>query len=381
MTSQRDLLSGLFRTALIAVDPVRAVSRALEEPRIRSRLRQGRRLGVLAVGKAASGMFDGVPPGAVDRALVVLPRGYPSLTRPGVEVCMASHPEPDASSVEAARRAIEFFAGFGPADVILCLVSGGTSSLLCLPLPGISLAAKRKRIRELSRSGASIAELNALRTSLSLVKGGGLGRATEAALVTLLLSDVPGDRPELVGSGPTIRRRRRDLVRVVASNRMGLEAAADLALRRGLVPQIRQRRLAGEAAEEGRHIARSLLRLAPRRIFLAGGETTVTLPPRAGRGGRALELALSAAQELEGSAGALLAAGSDGRDGGSWAAGAFADGTTVERSRERGLSAERALSRHDTEPFFDRLGDLFVTGPTGTNVCDWVFGIGPKTLI
>ncbi len=380
MSPERAFLSGMYRAALEAVDPARAVRRALGEPAVRARLRQGRRVGVFAVGKAARGMFEGVRASA-GGALLVLPRGSPSIDRPGVEVCFSSHPEPDRSSVEAARRAVEFFSGFSREDVILCLVSGGTSSLLCFPVAGLSLAAKRRRVRELSRSGASIAELNRLRTSLSRIKGGGLGRVTKAALVTLVLSDVPGDRPALIGSGPTLRRSRGDLVRVVASNATGLEAAAEYARRRGLFPLVRRARLQGEAAGEGGRIARSVRRLPAGRVLLAGGETTVTLPRRAGRGGRTLELALSAALVLEGSEGTLLAASSDGRDGSSRAAGAFADGTTIERSRVRRLSAALALSRHDTEPFFEELDDLLVTGPTGTNVCDWVFAIGPRTLI
>ncbi|MEP6767170.1 MAG: DUF4147 domain-containing protein [Acidobacteriota bacterium] len=375
------LLSGMYRAALSAVDPARGVRRALADPAIRRRLREARRVGVFAVGKAARGMFAGIPRGAFERALVVLPGGYGAPAGRDVEVRVASHPEPDLSSVDAAGSALRFFSEFGSGDVIFCLVSGGTSSLLCLPPPGVTLAEKRRRVRELSRSGASIDELNRLRTSLSRVKGGGLGRATEASLVTLVLSDVPGDRPELVGSGPTVRGGRGDLVRVVGSNRMGLAAARDFARRRGLEPRLRARRLAGEAAEEGRRIGRSVLRLPERGVLLAGGETTVRLNPRSGRGGRTLELALSAAEILDGSNAALLAAGSDGLDGSSRAAGAFADGSTFERSRRRGLSARRSLSRHDTEPFFDALGDLLVTGPTGTNVCDWVFAIGPKTLI
>ncbi|MCA1611032.1 MAG: DUF4147 domain-containing protein [Acidobacteria bacterium] len=380
------LLSALYRAALSAVDPERAVRRALTDGAIRRRLREARRVGVFAVGKAARGMFEGIPRGAFDRALVVVPKGYGSPAGRGLEVRVASHPEPDRSSVAAARSALRFFSEFRAGDLILCLVSGGASSLLCLPRPGVTLAEKRRRIRELSRAGASIDALNRLRTSLSRVKGGGLGRATEATLVTLVLSDVPGDRPELVGSGPTLRGGRGDLVRVVGSNRMGLEAARDFARRRGLEPRVRARRLAGEAAEEGRRVGRCALNLPTGGVLIAGGETTVRLTPLSGRGrsrrgGRTLELGLGAAEVLDGSRAALLAAGSDGRDGSSRAAGAFTDGSTLERASRLGLSAERSLARHDTEPFFDALGDLLVTGPTGTNVCDWVFAIGPKTLI
>ncbi len=141
-------------------------------------------------------------------------------------------------------------------------------------------------------------------------------------------------------------------------------------------PRVVARRLEGEAREAGRRFGRAARQLAPGAVLFAGGETTVTLSTLPGKGGRNLEFALAAAAELEGYPGvALLAAGSDGIDGSSRAAGAFADGTTLQRARDRGLDPDEALRRHDTEPFFAELEDLFVTGPTGTNVCDWVFAI------
>jgi hydroxypyruvate reductase len=274
---------------------------------------------------------------------------------------------------------VRFFERFGPGDLILCLVSGGTSSLLCLPKPGLTLAAKRRRIREAASRGAPIAELNRLRTSLSSVKGGRLGRRTLARLATLVLSDVPGDDPATVGSGPTIRRGRRgDYVAVVGSNRSGLEAARRKALELGWEVTLRRRPLSGEAALEGERIGRAAVRLAPGSVFLAGGETTVRLPPRPGKGGRALEVALGAAGPLAGHPVTLLSAGSDGRDGSSDAAGGWADGTTLLRARRLGVSAEEALDRHDCDRFFFALGDRFVVGPTGTNVADWVFALRPR---
>jgi len=247
---------------------------------------------------------------------------------------------------------------------------------LCLPPPGVTLREKRDAVAALARSGASIRELNRLRTSLSAIKGGRLAAGTRARLVTLVLSDVPGDRPVLVGSGPTIRPRSGDLVRVVGSNRLGLDAAATEAVRRGLRPVPAGRRLSGDAAAAGALIARAALRLAPGEVLLAGGETTVRLGRPRGSGGRTLELALAAAVELEGSRGvSLLAATSDGIDGSSEAAGAFADGSTIERARKKGLDPRAALARHDTRPFFEAIGDLLVTGPTGTNVADWAFAL------
>ncbi|MDQ6894827.1 MAG: DUF4147 domain-containing protein, partial [Acidobacteriota bacterium] len=321
MDRNRALLEKLYRAALSGADPRRAVVRALDDRAVVRRVEGARRVGVFAVGKAAAAMAAAVPRRLFDEALVIVPREeatraarLPRADR-NVEVLEASHPEPDSSSVAAARRAVRFFEAFGPRDLILCLVSGGTSSLLCLPKPGLTLSTKRRRIREAVLRGAPIAELNRLRTSLSAVKGGRLGRRTRASLVTLVLSDVAGDRPKTVGSGPTIRDRRGDLVRVVGSNGSGLIAARERALALGHRVVVRPRRLSGEAGEEGVRLGREAARLGPGSVLLAGGETTVRLPRRHGKGGRALELAVAAASPLEGSAATLLSAGSDGRDG------------------------------------------------------------------
>ena len=309
------------------------------------------------------------------RSLVVLPRGHPAAGIPKRDVVFAAHPEPDRTSVRAARAALRFFGSFGEGDVILCLVSGGASSLLCLTREGVSLAEKRRAVSALGASGASILAINRLRTSLSAIKGGGLGRATRARLVTFVLSDVPGDRAAVVGSGPTVRGRRGDLVRIVGSNRTGLDAAAREARLLGL--RVRRRgRLSGPARAAGERIAREAQGLPPGAVLLAGGETVVRLEGRCGRGGRCLELALAAAPGLgAGEDLGLLAAGSDGRDGSSTGAGAFVDGGTLARAGRLRLDAEDALGRHDTHRFFSKLGDLLVTGPTGTNVGDWVFAL------
>jgi len=372
---RKRLLRRLYAAALSGVDPRAAVERSLSEAAVRSALSGRRRLAIFAVGKAAAAMARGAR-GAVPRgpALVILPRGSSPRGLAGARVLFAAHPRPDASSVRAARAAIRFVEGFAPEDAIVCLVSGGASSLLALPRPGITLARKRRAVDALSRAGAPIQELNRLRIRLSAIKGGRLGHATRARLVTLVLSDVPGDRAALVGSGPTIRRRRRshDVVRVVASNADGIRAAAreagSLGLRVAMAP-----RLAGEARLAGRRLAHTARGLAPGTLLLAGGETVVTLGRVRRKGGRSLELALSAAIALDRADGAWLAAGSDGRDGSSPAAGAFADGATAARARRLGLDPERALSRHDTHAFFERLGDLWMPGETGTNVGDWVF--------
>lgn len=381
---RRMLLRRLYEAALSGVDPEEAVARALSRPAVKRALAgpgagtKAREVGILAVGKAAAGMTRGARRAAPrGRALVILPRGSSSRGLAGARVLFAAHPQPDASSVRAARAALRFFGSFGPDDAILCLISGGASSLLALPRPGITLAQKRRAVAALSRAGAPIRELNRLRIRLSAVKGGGLGRATRARLVTLVLSDVPGDRATLVGSGPTIRDRRRrrrsgDLVRVVASNADGIRAAAREARRAGLRVAAAPR-LAGEARLMGRRLARAARALAPETLLLAGGETVVALGRTRRRGGRSLELALSLAIALDGAGAAWLAAGSDGRDGSSPAAGAFADGRTAARARRLGLDAAGALRLHDTHSFFERLGDLWAPGETGTNVGDWVF--------
>ena len=374
--SRRRLLQRLYRAALQGADPEAAVRRALAEPVIARALAAARSVGMFAAGKAAARMAQGARSVEADRSLVVLPRGHSAAGIVKRDVVFAAHPDPDRSSVRAAREALRFFGSFGESDVILCLVSGGASSLLALPRKGVLLAQKRRAVSALAASGASILALNRLRTSLSAIKGGGLGRATRARLVTLVLSDVPGDRAAVVGSGPTVRGERGDLVRIVGSNRTGLDAAACEARRLGLRVRRRKQRLSGPARAAGEGIVREAARLPPGAVLLAGGEAVVRLDGRRGRGGRSLELALGAALELPaGGDLGLLAAGSDGRDGSSTGAGAFVDGGTLARAGRRRLDAENALCRHDTHRFFSELGDLLVTGPTGTNVGDWVFAL------
>jgi glycerate 2-kinase len=371
-TGQRQVLRRLYKAALAGVDPAAAVRGALCLPAVREALEGARRIGVFASGKAAARMLHGASR-VIGERLAVVPRGG---LRPGrgVPTLTAAHPEPDRSSLAAARRALEFFGRFNEGDCVLCLISGGTSSLLCLPRPGWTLSAKRRAVDRLVARGAAIGEVNRLRTRLSAVKGGRLARATRARVVTLALSDVPGDRPALIGSGPTVRGRRDDRTLVVAWNALGVRAAAGQAAALGVRPRIAKRLLSGEARAAGAAFARQALALPPGAALLAGGETAVALGKHRGRGGRCLEFALGAARVLEGRPDiAILAAGSDGRDGSSRAAGAFADGSTLSRARKRGLDDAAALRLHDTEPLFASLGDLFVTGATGVNVADWAF--------
>ncbi len=367
------LLTRLYRAALSGADPEAAVGRALARRDVARALAAASSVGIFAVGKAAAPMACAARSIGASRVLVVLPRGHPSRGLHRRDVMVAPHPEPGRESLAAARRALAFFRGFGADDVIVCLVSGGASSLLALPRPGVTLSAKRRAVRTLAEGGASILEINRLRASLSAVKGGRLGRATKARLVTLVLSDVPGGRAAAVGSGPTVRGRRGDIVRIVGDNGRGLDAAEKEARRLGLSVLRVKRRLSGEASAAGRRLVSQGKRLSVGTVLLAGGETTVTLDRRHGRGGRCLELALAAVPGIAGTDLELLAAGSDGLDGSSGAAGASVDGSTLERARSRGADPVAALRRHDSRAFFAAAGGLFVTGPTGGNVGDWVF--------
>ncbi len=332
----------------------------------------------MASGAAGTAPFDGI--------LVVAPHGSAVPGALSGSVRFASHPDPDRMSVEAARAALAFFRGFGAADEILALVSGGTSSLLCLPRGEWTLPRKRARIRRAMREGWPIERLNRLRISLSRIKGGRLADATAARVTTLVLSDVPGADFRIVGSGPTVSPRKPgDRAFRIGDNRTGLAAAAAAAKERGLAVSIEPGPLRGEAAEAGRAFARRLVRRARRRspeslVLLAGGETTVSLARRPGVGGRSQEAALAAAIEIAGKRGfAILLAGSDGRDGNSENAGARIDGKTIERGESSGLDAAKFLAAHDAASFFARAGGAFRTGPTGTNVADWWCGYaGPE---
>lgn len=374
------LLRSLYADALSAVSPRRLVARALRRAG-RGRPSAGG-LGVFSAGKAAVEMARGVPAQLRRDVLVVAPAGAAVPRGWEGRVIFAGHPLPDRRSVEAAKTALEFFRRFGPEDRILALVSGGASSLLCLPKTGMTLAEKRRRIAAAMRRGETIDQLNRLRTSLSRIKGGRLADETPAEVLTLVLSDVPGEDPRLVGSGPTISvRKPADRAVVLASNRNGRAAAARAAKRRGLAARIERNSLSGEAARAGAAFAARLRafarEIAPRAgVLIAGGETTVEIGGRAGRGGRAQEFALAAGIVLSGAPQcALMSAGSDGVDGQSSNAGAFADGSTISRARRRRLDPEAFLARHDSATFFERIGDNFRTGPTGTNVADWVFGV------
>ena len=389
---------------------------------------RGRTL-VLGAGKAGGAMAAAVdtlwPAAAPLSGLVVTRYGHvpPAYkARPGrIEVVEAAHPVPDEAGQRAAARIVELAPGLSVHDLVLCLISGGGSALLSLPAPGLTLADKQAINAALLKSGAAIDEMNCVRKHLSRIKGGRLAAlCAPARVVTLLISDVPGDAPAVIASGPTVpdpstcadalailRRYRIPLppaalaglesgafetptpgdavfggqqVHTIATPQQSLEAAAALARSAGVSAHILSDEMEGESREVGK-VHAALARAVARRgqpfskpcVILSGGETTVTVRhPRPGRGGRAGEFLMGCAIALQGEPGVhVLAADTDGIDGVENNAGALVTPSTLARAQALGLSAATMLDRHDAYPFFESLGDLVVPGPTFTNVNDF----------
>lgn len=354
--------------------------------------------------------------------IVVVPHGGARAAPRRVEIVTGRHPVPDAAGEAATDRLLAQVKATGDRCLVLAVISGGASSLLVAPAPGLALEDKIEVTQALLASGADIGALNTVRKHCSRVKGGGLARAAAGAagLWALVLSDVLGDDPATIGSGPTVAdpttfrdaetvldrwlaardvptRVREHLARgsagavpetvkpgdpvleraatvVVGGNRDAVEAAARAATARGYTTEILPHPLAGDAADAGRLVA-ARLRAAPpdgRLAIVAGGETTVRVQA-GGIGGRSQHLALAAAREIAGLAAVVLAAGTDGVDGPTDAAGACVDGETI--ARAPGLDPERALRDTDSHRFLAASGDLLVTGPTGTNVADVVVAL------
>ncbi len=337
-----------------------------------------------------------------------------------IEVIEAAHPVPDAAGLQAARRIATLVQGLSTDDLVLCLISGGGSALLTLPAEGVSLEDKRAINRALLDSGAAIDEMNCVRKHLSAIKGGRLAALCHPArVVTLLISDVPGDAPAVIASGPTVadpstcadalsvlRRYAIDVpesvrvgleqgrfetpkpgdsrfaghaVHLIATPQQSLEAAAAVARAAGIDAHILSDEMEGESREVGR-VHAALARAVARRgtpfarpcVILSGGETTVTVTSKGGRGGRASEFLLGCAIALQAEPGVhALAADTDGIDGVEDNAGAIVTPDTLARAAALGLSPRDHLDRNDAYPFFAALGDLVVTGPTCTNVNDF----------
>jgi hydroxypyruvate reductase len=375
---RRDLLLDLFRAALAAIDGRRRVRAALAGS-------QGTEpVSALAVGKAAPAMMLGAADalGArLSRGLVVAVDGaIPAELREQARVtCLeAGHPRPDARSLEAGDALLAFAAATPARSRVLLLVSGGASALLEVPAAGVGL---RELVALFERSLAlrlDIEQLNRERIALSRIKGGKLaGFFPHAAIEALLLSDVPRDDPAVLASG--IADGARVSRRLVGSLDDALEAVVRTAAARGLVAARGAGRLAGDAEAAARMICHELA-IGDANLLAFGGETTVALPLRAGRGGRCQHLAVAAAVAIAGHPEyILLAAGTDGRDGASEDAGAIVDGTTAERAADAGLDPASALAAADTGTLLEAAGDLLYTGPTGTNVGDLVLALRQPT--
>ncbi|MEJ6001096.1 glycerate kinase type-2 family protein [Paucibacter soli] len=416
----RELLRQLFDAAVARAQPAQLMADQLPPPP-----QHGRTL-VLGAGKAGGAMAQALdalwPADAPLSGLVVTRYGHiPPAARPGrIAVVEAAHPVPDAAGERAAAAMLALTQDLTPDDLVICLISGGASALLSLPAPGLSLADKQAVNRALLASGASIAEINCVRKHLSAIKGGRLAAACHPAQVlTLLISDVPGDDPAVIGSGPTVPDPtscaealavcarhgitlpqaalaglqsgaletpkpgaacfQGQTLHMLATPRMSLEAAAARAHALGLAAHILSDEIEGESREIGAMhaaLARSVARHGtPFRspcVILSGGETTVTVRNSAGRGGRASEFALGCALALQGQAGVhVLAADTDGIDGVQDNAGAFVAPDTLARAAALGLKGREQLDRNNAYGFFAALGDLLVTGPTYTNVNDF----------
>lgn len=409
----RAALRAVFDSAVAAADPRRVLPAHLP------RRPRGRTV-VVGAGKSAAVMAAAVEEawdGPVE-GVVVTRDGHAVPTR-SITVLEASHPVPDARSEAAARRILAAAQGLGPEDLVLALISGGGSALMALPAPGLTLDHKQAVNRALLHSGATIHEMNCVRKHLSAIKGGRLAAAAHPArVVTLAISDVPGDDPAVIASGPTVPdptsfadaralidrygialptevsahldraadetpkpgdpRLAASEFHMIATPQMALEAAAATARAHGLAPLILGDALEGESAVLGTvmaGIARGCRAhstpAAPPCLLLSGGETTVTIKGPAGRGGRNTTFLLGLALALKGEAGIWAIAGdTDGIDGTEDAAGAIVAPDTLARARRAGLDPAAVLARHDSYGLFAALNDLVVTGPTLTNVND-----------
>jgi glycerate 2-kinase len=409
----KTLLRALFDAAVTRALPAVCVPPHLPEPP------KGRTI-VVGAGKAAAAMAKIVEDnwqGPIS-GLVVTRYGH-AVPTAKIEVVEASHPVPDAAGMEAARRILKLVQGLGPDDLVLSLMSGGASALLALPADGVSLEEKRAVNKALLKSGAGIGEMNCVRKHLSAIKGGRLAAAAAPSrMVTLMISDVPGDDPSVIGSGPTVpdpthcadalailQKYRIEVspqitellssgrletpkpgdacfanteTRMMVTPQASLEAAATVALKAGYRPVILGNALEGEARDVAlvhAGIARQVAGFdqpAPAPcVLLSGGETTVTVKGN-GRGGRNAEFLLALAVALDGDAGISAIAGdTDGIDGTEDNAGAILLPDTLARAASKGISAKALLANNDGYSFFQGLGDLVVTGPTLTNVNDF----------
>jgi len=379
----RQFLLSLFDAALAVAKPSICVP-----PHLPDLATIKGRIVVIGAGKAAAAMAQAVETAWADQldrvtGLVVTRYGH-SVPTQKLEVVEAAHPVPDAAGQEAARRILAAVRGLTADDLVLALMSGGGSALLALPAPGITLAEKQARTRELLMNGASIHEINAARKAMSAIKGGKLAAAAmPARVLTLAISDVPGDDPATIASGPTVPSPGEPAypyceTRVIATARDALQAAAEVARQAGVLPLILGDRIEGEAREVAQALAGiarsckgSSLPMRPPCVVLSGGETTVTVKG-SGRGGRNTEFLLALALALKGEPGIhAIACDTDGIDGSENNAGAIMSPDSLARAVAQGVDARGRLMDNDAYGFFAELDDLIVTGPTRTNVNDF----------
>ena len=413
MSSARALLLSMFDAAINAAQPARCLPPHLPAAP------KGRTI-VVGAGKASAAMaktFEDHWPDELS-GLVVTRYGY-AVPCKRIEIVEATHPVPDAAGLAAAKRILTCVSGLTADDLVVPLISGGGSALLALPAEGLTLDDKQTVSRALLKSGATISEMNCVRRHLSAVKGGRLAAACHPAQVlTLLISDVPGDDPINIASGPTvadpttcadaldiIRRYRIDVppavtrilesgagetvkpgdprlaraeTRMIATPQMALEAAAVVARDAGYAPTILGDAIEGEARDVGKvmagiaqHVALHAQPIEPPGVLLSGGETTVTVRGN-GRGGRNVEFLLGLTIALDGRPGIFALAGdTDGVDGQEEIAGAIVSPDTLARALAKGIRPREALTNNDGHGFFETLGDSVVTGPTLTNVNDF----------
>jgi glycerate 2-kinase len=406
------LLRQMFDAAIASAQPAIRIP-AFLPPRPRGRVI------VIGAGKASAAMARAVEAhwGSLS-GLVVTRYGY-AVPCESIDIVEAAHPVPDAAGLAAAQRMLELVQGLHEDDLVLCLISGGGSALLPLPAAGLSLDIKQDVNRALLASGATIGEMNCVRRHLSAIKGGRLAAACHPArVVTLLISDVPGDRPSDIASGPTVAdastcadalaivdryaigisprarellesgrgesvkpgdpRLARSSVSIIAAPQMALEAAAEIARAAGLQTHILSDAIEGEARDVGKVLAAIALQVAGRRqpfappcILLSGGETTVSVRGT-GRGGRNVEYLLSLGIALDGHPRIhALAGDTDGVDGQAEIAGAYLSPDSLARAWSLGMRPRDSLENNDGHGFFESLGDSIVTGPTLTNVNDF----------
>ncbi|MFG6082642.1 glycerate kinase [Paracoccus litorisediminis] len=404
----QELLKRLFGAAVDSADPAKTVARHLPE-------RPRGRVVVVGAGKSAAAMARAVEAEWSDVTGVVVTRYGHAVPTRNIEVIEASHPVPDQAGADAAQRILAAVQGLGPDDLVLALISGGGSALMTAPASGLTLADKMQVNKLLLASGAPISVMNRVRRRLSAIKGGRLAlAAAPAKVVTLAISDVPGDDPLAIASGPTVHDPEADAdlsdvaqmlgpdlpeaarrlllkapeplpafkadYRMISTPLLALQAAAEVAKAAGVTPLILGDAIEGEAAAAGQvmaGIARSAalhgIPVTGPAVLLSGGETTVSIgASKPGKGGRNTEFLLALAVALDGQPGIhALSGDTDGIDGSEDAAGAIITPDTLARARAAGLDPRAVLAAHDSYSLFDRIGDLVKTGPTLTNVNDF----------